>query len=206
MVLNHRTRTRCRARNSRSTSLRVAMHNVAGILGGTGDGKLEQLLDLWFRQLRLHVVLIQEVHITSQREVQCSEVEARAMSWLQPVGVGHGLEWLWAPAGIGGNSHRGTAIIVWSDLISTQRLKIIGSKWAGHDFNIASAYLPSGNPVEQRKFIQERLDTLAGRRGGRVFIGGDFRFVADPDGLDRASQGSDANPCRAHERSTAALM
>eukprot|EP00955_Chlamydomonas_euryale_P015317 163753-Chlamydomonas_euryale.AAC.1 len=68
MVLNHRARARRRARNSWAASLRVATHNVAGILGGMGDGKVEQLLDLWFRQLGLHAVLIQETHITSQRE------------------------------------------------------------------------------------------------------------------------------------------
>eukprot|EP00955_Chlamydomonas_euryale_P035003 349953-Chlamydomonas_euryale.AAC.1 len=158
MVLTHRARACRRAKNRQATSLRVATHIVAGILGGTGDGKLEQLLDLWFRQLRLHVVLIQETHITSQREVQCSEVESRATSWLQSVGVRHGLEWMWAPARFGVNSHGETAIVVRSDLISTERLNIIGSRvaladgrliyvgvrWAGHDFNLASAYLPSG--------------------------------------------------------------
>eukprot|EP00955_Chlamydomonas_euryale_P008253 87390-Chlamydomonas_euryale.AAC.1 len=45
------------------------------------------------------------------------------------------------------------------------RLVYVGVRWAGHDFNLVSAYLQSGDPVGQRKFIQERLDTGRPVRG-----------------------------------------
>jgi len=208
------SRVRRQAGQAPARGLRMATHNVRGLLGGRHQQKLEQLLDRWFVQLRLDIVLVQETHLRTR--FACGRAEARTAAWATDSGCE--LRWLWAPASTGRNSRGGTAIVLREDNIASGRLRLGNAvfasqdgrllhtnvAWGGHNFHLASVYLPSGDPAGQRAFIAERIQPLLQSQRGRVLLGGDFNFVPDPCGLDRHS----ANPSqdRTTEQSTARAM
>ncbi len=213
------SRTPGRAGGRYAAGLRIATHNVRGLLGAPGQGKVEGLVDLWFRDLNLHMVLLQEVHITSAQRCRCHEVEQRAAAQLESRSLDSGLRWLWTPAGQGGNACGGTAIVVRQSVLASGRLRIVGPptqtadgrllhvkvKWGALDFVVASAYLPSGDPAGQRAFLRDRVAPLMAACRGRLLLGGDFNFTPDPGGLDRARPGAGPRSWTA-EGATAAAM
>ena len=60
-----------RTGRARSPDLRVAAHNVRGLLtAGDSTAKVGQLVGLWAIDLNLDIVLLQETHLTPATEGQ----------------------------------------------------------------------------------------------------------------------------------------
>ena len=169
--------------------LRLATHNVRGIMGGSLSSlkKVHQLFSIWWTQLRLDIVCVQEVMITAdatnrQRSVQ-QALDAAAQRRGHP---GYSIHW-----GCNAESARsaGVAILVRRDL----PLEIVGSvrddadgrlmtmrcRWAGHDFQLVNCYLPSGDPAGQRQYIESRLQPLLAAGSIPVMLAGDWNFTPD---------------------------
>ena len=65
------------------------------------------------------------------------------------------------------------------------RYTAVRLRWSGHRLQLASIYLPSGDPTGQRNYIDTRLRPLAAAAGNRQLLwGGDFNFAPVPH-LDR---------------------
>ncbi|PNH03345.1 Transposon TX1 uncharacterized protein, partial [Tetrabaena socialis] len=173
-------------------ALRVGSHNVRGLLGTAaygGHGRLVTLLHCWAQQ-HLDVVCVQETHVCSRDIPRASTALLNASRELR---LGVWRMW-WAPA----PSPRagGVAIFFRSALCTSGafqlradppapaaategRLLHLPVAWGGHDFTLACAYLPSGNPPAQRAFIKTHLAPLAAAPGSHVWAA-DFNFVTHP--------------------------
>lgn len=188
--------------------LRIGTHNVQGLTNKDEQRCLlhAQTWDL----LHLDVVLIQESWLPSASA--CARVEALLAAHAQQERTG---PWrcYWGMAE--GCTRRGVGILIRERLIASGavdvtvlntpspptdaavastradecgRLLALRVRWAGHNLQLASLYLPTANEADaQRAFIARRLAPLhdaAARAGSTVLWGGDFNFVENTR-LDR---------------------
>jgi exonuclease III len=111
---------------------------------------------------------------------------------------GYTAYWAGNPAAQSG----GVAILVSSALLHSGMFTVVGSptiddtddgrlicmscKWAGHSFQLVSAYLPSGDPAGQHQFVSHRLHKVLQAATTPVVLAGDFNFTTDWQ-LDRTA-------------------
>ena len=179
----------CFAGGRLAPGLRLATHNVRGIMGGslTSLKKVHQLFSIWWTQLRLDIVCVQEICIAAdatnrQRSVQ-QALDAAAKRRGHP---GYSIHW---GCNTGSARSAGVAFFVRRGL----PLEIVGSvradgdgrlmtmrcHWAGHDFQLVNCYLPSGDPAGQRLYIESRLQPLLAASTVPVMLVGDWNFTPD---------------------------
>ena len=208
--------------------LNVVSYNVNGLGAGstprhsvTASGacplsKGEQLRR-FLRDLRADVALLQEIHADA---ALLSTLEGVLKDWVC----------FWAPSksprsetagGNRGQVSAGVAVLIRKRALIQHggcvrmrsgsftpgrdgRLASLHLDWLGHSLHVASAYLPN-EPVAQRKFIRDRLGSLAASEAANTRTcvwGGDFNFAADVT-LDRITDGV-AAACTHPDASTAA--
>ena len=173
---------------ARPASLRLATHNVNGLVG---PGRAARAALLW-QTLRLDVVAVQETHLNMLTAPR-----------IDPVLRARGYRAIWSH----GPSAAGVALVLRQSLLSSGELDLdetavqrpwhgrllhVPATWAGHKLQLASVYLPSGDSAEQRRAIQAFLTPLAQLPGAHVW-GGDYNFVDCPT-LDRLRGGGLGTP------------
>ena len=176
--------------------LRMATWNVNGLCPSSPlrRERIHAFVREWI-SLRLSIICVQETHLTPRT---ASTVEALLHAATTDI---HAPPFtaFWA------HHHRsqaGVGILINSALLANGvvqllpaaapdvrtdgdgRLLALHLKWGGHNFWLANAYLPSGNPTAQRAFISEQLEPLAKAANGRVILAGDMNFTLDV-ALDR---------------------
>ena len=177
--------------------LRIGTHNANGLRNSRADAAGR----LW-KQLGLDVILVQETHLTSA-------TQGRADDALRALGY----QALWGHYG-GGSA--GVGVVARLRLLESGELHLeeaqhlvpgrllqVPARWAGHQLQLASIYLPSGAGAGQRAMIRTQLSALAASGGGEPLWGGDFNFVPDPE-LDRLCPAGSIPPRRGDEDATAA--
>ena len=187
---------------ARPAVLRLATHNVNGLVG---PGRAARAALLW-QTLRLDVVAVQETHLNILTAPR-----------IDPVLRARGYRAIWSH----GPSAAGVALVLRQSLLSSGELELdetaaqrpwhgrllhVSATWAGHKLQLASVYLPSGDPAAQRWAIQAHLSPLAQLPGAHVW-GGDYNFVDSPT-LDRLRGGGagDAGPAAAWRAELPALQ
>lgn len=205
-----------------SCLLRMATHNVKGLLvkNAQGDHCVTQLVQQWAVDLKLHVVCLQETHITSvgQQQVVQQLINTATQEFGCPT-----YKAFWG-ATDKTDSHAGVGILIRADLMgsdaptitlhpvtadgplvqATNRSIRIRFKWAGHDFALHNVYLPSGassHYQQQRDFISNTIKPWLQQLPASVqpVLCGDFNFVENQP-LDRRP----FTAPRGSERATAA--
>ena len=184
---------------------RIVTHNIRGWLGQQQvEGlplpslplsyhKLFSLYRTWWCQLRADIILVQETKTWDGNAAARTGVEHRLTAAAATFG-GPGYKVIWACNSAG--SFGGVATLIRKDWIANGLFSIVGGDngvtraadgrllhmrclWAGHSFLLINPYLPSGDPIGQELFIQQRLRPLLTRVGGDCIIGGDFNFTMD---------------------------
>ena len=201
---NSRRAHHSRTHHSLTPCLKIATHNVRGLLP-TGDdpSKIAQLVKLWAVDLRLDILFLQETHLTSSSEGR-AEIQlhlAAAHHQVAPYSP------IWASSAAG---HGGSAILVshrlfslggfsWvnNSLVREDHGRFIGARcsWGGHKLALACLYGPSGtnHPSAQRSFLSSSFFPWLEQQGdASVVIGGDFNFALDGC-LDRRTLRMGAN-------------
>ena len=186
--------------------LRIATHNVNGLLTRDTQGvpRVTKLYHQWTADLKLHVVCLQETHITSlEEQMQAEQLLADAV---EPHMDAFTAFW--------GNttpddSHAGVAVLIRTSMLDTGWIKIANREGrpditassrsiamrlecAGHSIALQNVYLPSGQQALQRGFIQTQLQPwLQGLPAAATpLVCGDFNFTENP-ALDRKSRAAD---------------
>ena len=183
----------------RAAGLRIASHNVQGLL--SNSQKVHQLMRLWACDLNLHVVCLQETHLKQASHEHTAQwrIDGAAEQLTCP-----GYTPIWHRAATG-HTHAGVGILVRSDLLSSKaaivhhtinqranncpaRCMTVRLRWCGHKIYLVNAYLPSGDQAKARKFITDTLlPVLRDCPAGHVpVLCGDFNFTEAPD-LDRTA-------------------
>lgn len=181
----------------RAAGLRIATHNVKGLL--SGSQKVHQLMRLWACDLNLHIVCLQETHMrkASQEHRAAWRLDGAAD---QLACSGYTAIWHRAETG---HTHAGVGILVRSDLLASGAVTVqqyvnqpsntcparcITAKvqWCGHKLYLVNTYLPSGNQVAVRDFITTTLLPVLRDCPAtyQPLLCGDFNFTANPE-LDR---------------------
>ena len=184
----------------RAPTLKVATHNVRGLLASGGSmAKVASLVRLWSNHLKLDIVILQETHLNpaqegeAERQLRMAATHHRTAAFVP----------FWNSLPQGGKE--GVAILVSERLLSSDSLSInrlsqggmtgrfLGARirWGGHYLALAAVYVPSGSSSRsqaQRDFLAGCLGPWLQDRGRALqLIGGDFNFVLD-SALDRRSQ------------------
>jgi exonuclease III len=191
--------TRPLAGGVRAPGLKVASHNVRGLLSpGNSVEKMSALVELWAIQQRLDVVLVQETHLSPNTEGRADRqlLQAANLHRVPPYTA------FWNSLPKGGQS--GVGILISQRLLVDGHLalasttfsrdaegRLLGArcKWGGHSLALATVYCPSGTSrcLAQRAFIEEALAPWLEQQGSALhLIGGDFNFVLDST-KDRSS-------------------
>lgn len=157
-------------------SLRLATHNVNGL---AGPGRAARAARLW-QALRLDVVAVQETHL-SVHTVTRAEQALRAC----------GFRAIWNH----GAGSAGVALVVRQRLLSSGELTLVeaaarrpwpgrllhvAASWAGHDLQLASVYMPSGDPAAQRRAVSAYLVPLARLPGEHLWGGTTTLWTTPP--------------------------
>lgn len=176
--------------------LRVATHNVRGLRGAStgvmaGLAKAHALVRLWWCQLRLDIVCVQECKVKASDRSGQQNIEHAVAAAAEELGApGYKFFWDLNPAAASG----GVAILVRADWLARGRLTVANNvtkgkdgrllalrcKWAGHAFSLVNCYLPSGDAAGQRAFVSGRLAPFLQRNGcAACIMAGDFNFTTD---------------------------
>lgn len=203
--------------------LRMATHNVNGLLTEDAHGvpRVVKLYQQWAADLKLHVVCLQETHITSLGEQQrVEELLQQAATAAPHLGS---FKAYWGNTN-SNDSHAGVAVLIrtsmmdaavpWikiannrggrPDITASPRSISMRLECGGHSIALHNVYLPSGQPTLQREFITNTMQPWLQSvpAGTTPLVCGDFNFTENPD-LDRRSPAVD--PARHSELGTAGV-
>lgn len=166
--------------------LRIATHNVQGMAGRRMSSlvKVHQLFKIWC-ELRLDIICVQEVKIAADNSGRRRQVQQA----LDAAAARHGHPGFEVHWGCNNANNAGVALLLRKDLPLAMvgnvharvdgRLIHVRCQWAGHDFNLICAYLPSGDPRGQREFIHEVLQPIVENSPVPVIMAGDWNFTPD---------------------------
>ena len=178
----------------------MATHNAKGLLvcDGKGIHRVTKLMQQWAADLKLHVVCLQETHITSIRQQQQAQqlINTAAQALGCPT-----YKAFWG-ATDKTDAYAGVGVLIRSDLMesdtptislhpvtpggpvvqATNRSIHIRFQWAGHDIALHNVYLPSGasdNYRKQREFIANTIRPWLQQlpASQQPILCGDFNFV-----------------------------
>jgi exonuclease III len=165
-----------------------------------------QFVRHWACDLKAHIVCIQETRVGKQLQPRAEQLLRQAAAQYHVPAY----KAFWAPKAAGkGNGATGVAILVRSDLISSEQvvLQLTGGKvpkrqvgadgrslqlrlqWRGHKVSLVNTYLPAAKASARLQYINTTLNPIiAGLpRDTRPIVCGDFNFTEDPK-LDRLPQ------------------
>lgn len=168
--------------------------------------KVTQFVRHWACDLKAHIVCLQETRVGPKLQSRAEQLLRQAAAQYHVPAY----KAYWAPKAAGkGNGATGVAILVRSDLISSEQLVLqltkdkvpkrqVGAdgrslqlrmQWRGHKLSLVNTYLPAAKASARLQYINTTLSPIiAGLpRDTRPIVCGDFNFTEDPT-LDRRPQ------------------